>query len=77
VCLLFREVIKKAEKLGVKAIFLTVDLPHAGKREKDMKIKLEADLDRLKEEEEIEIKAYNQKDADFAVNKGEVSFRFC
>ena len=31
---LCRKLVQRAERLGYKAIFLTVDLPHPGKREK-------------------------------------------
>ncbi|CCC66836.1 hypothetical protein NCAS_0A02780 [Naumovozyma castellii] len=34
-----RDMIKHVEKLGIKALFITVDAPSLGRREKDMKIK--------------------------------------
>jgi len=38
-----RNIIRKAEKGGIKALFITVDAPQLGRREKDMRNKFEAE----------------------------------
>ncbi|KAJ3361837.1 hypothetical protein HDU91_003723 [Kappamyces sp. JEL0680] len=40
---LTRDIIDKAQRLGVKAICVTVDAPQLGRREKDMRVKFEDD----------------------------------
>ncbi|KAJ3257390.1 hypothetical protein HK103_004610 [Boothiomyces macroporosus] len=37
------DIIQKAEKLGVKALVVTIDAPQLGRREKDMRVKFEND----------------------------------
>jgi len=37
-----REIVEKVEKLGCKALFITVDAPQLGRREKDMRNKFTA-----------------------------------
>ncbi|KAG7876735.1 hypothetical protein KL938_004348 [Ogataea parapolymorpha] len=47
------EMVKKAEKLGIKAIFVTVDAPSLGNREKDARVKFEGESDVQKSNEVV------------------------
>ncbi|KAJ3324722.1 hypothetical protein HDV06_005980 [Boothiomyces sp. JEL0866] len=47
------EIIKKAERLGVKALVLTIDAPQLGRREKDMRVKFENDAPDLQSNESL------------------------
>jgi L-lactate dehydrogenase (cytochrome) len=38
-----KRIVQHAEKRGIKALFITVDAPQLGRREKDMRMKFEAE----------------------------------
>lgn len=46
--------VRHAEERGMKGLFITVDAPSLGRREKDMKMKFEADSDVQNDDEEID-----------------------
>jgi L-lactate dehydrogenase (cytochrome) len=52
---LTRELIEKAENLGVTSICITVDAPQLGRREKDMRVKFEEDAPDVQEKSKSQV----------------------
>jgi L-lactate dehydrogenase (cytochrome) len=49
-----RELIQHAEKRGIKGLWITVDAPQLGRREKDMRSKYDQEISYVQDEEEVD-----------------------